>query len=491
MTKKKSLPAPKAKTPQEILVFSLILLGLQGWGLILFLQHAWNALVYPYSLDYGEGAVLDQAIRLFQGQAIYRVGFADPPYVINVYPPVYFVAQLPFLQLWGPAFWYGRLLSIVSALGVAILIGLTTHRLVGGKMAALMGGLTFLAIPYIVHWAALFRIDLLALLWSWAALYIIVRWPREWWSLVASVVLLVLAVYTRQSYLLAAPLTVFCWLWAQTGWKRALTFAGLLAGLVLALFGILNLLTQGGFFFNTITALGQQPISTVIISNYAQDLFSHMPLLVVAAALTVALVFMKTPESHWKFFTIPYLLGALISAVTIGKPGSNVNYLIEVAAALSVCVTLVIVLLKRWSWLQVMTLILLAVQTGALLQWTATDYFATHDVVPHPENAQLMQLIHESKGPVLTDEYIGLLLLDHRPVTIQPFDFAMLSRNGSWDQQPFLAELDRRTFELIIIYNPFDSLVEQRWTQEMLQHIHQNYQLEQYIGDNEIYRRLP
>ena len=491
MKKSKSLPARNAKIPRENLLFWLIPLSVQGWALILFLQHAWDTLAYPYSLDYGEGAVLDQVIRLFQGQAIYRTSFAEPPYVINVYPPVYLIAQLPFLQLWGPAFWYGRIISLLSALGIAVFIALTVQRLVGNRAAGVVGGLTFLAIPYIVHWAVLFRIDMLALFLSWVAIYVIVRWPRERWSLLASVLFLVLSIYTRQSYLLAAPLTILCWLWSQTGWKRALSFVGLLAGSVFGLFLLLNLLTKGGFFFNTITVLGKQAISIDIVSYYAEELFNHMPLLVAAAALTMALVFVKTPENNWKFFSTPYLLGAVISAVTIGKPGSNVNYLIEVAAALSTCVALLLVWLKRWPWLHLLVLVLLAAQIYALAAWTRTDYFPTHDAQPHPENAQLLQLIHDSKGPVLTDEYIGLLLLDHRPVYIQPFDFATLSKNGSWDQQPFLDDLDQRAFELIIIYNPFDSLVRQRWTKEMLQHIRQNYELEQHIGDNEIYRRRP
>ncbi len=480
-----------AKISQPVFWVAAILSMLQGWALTLFLQHGWKVLTDPYPADYGEGAVLDQAMRLFQGHNIYPASLITPPYVINVYPPIYLVGQILFIQHWGPSFWYGRAISFISTLLVAIFIIFTLKQFTRNWPASIVGGLTFLAIPYTIHWAPLFRVDMLALAFSWAALYIITRWPQLRWSLVLTVLLLTAAIYTRQSYALAAPLTVFCWLWAQSGLKRALTFAALLASLVLGIFLALNLATNGGFLFNTITILGRQNVSSEIIWYYAQDVASHLPLLLIAAGALVLIAFAKTSEKYLKAFFVPYLVAATISALTIGKPGSNVNYLLELVAALSLAAALLIFWLQRWRRLQWLGIALLAVQTFAIAQWTQSDYFPAHYAETHPENGQLMRLIQQTKGPVLTDEYIGLLLLDHRPVYIQPFDFSTLAKNGTWDQQPFLDMLDRRMFEVIIIYNPYDALVRQRWTKQMLQHIRENYVLTEHIENNEIYRRKP
>jgi len=466
------------------------LFALQIWATVLFVQNGWKAIADPYQLDYGEGAVLDQAVRLAEGQPIYRTDLSTPPYVINVYPPLYLAAQVPFLKWWGPAFWYGRAMSVLSACLAALLIVLTLRHITKTWIESILGGLMCLAIPYITYWATLFRIDTLGLFLSWGALFTIVRWPKARWSFLIGAFLFVAAIYTRQSYLLAAPLTAACWLWAQSGWRRALAFLMLLGGLSLGIFLALDLATGGGFYFNTITILKKQVLSQDILRYYVEEISTRLPLLLIAAgALGVAAL--KTRENSLRAFALPYLIGSFASAATIGKPGSNVNYLIEFAAALSISAALLILWLKRWPWLRNLALVLFALQTYLLIQWSQGDYPLAHYATPHIESPQIAQLIHLAKGPVLTDEYIGLLLFDHRPVYIQPFDFATLSKNGSWDQQPFLDMLDRREFALVILYNPSDSLLRQRWTKEMLQHIRQNYPQVEHLRDNEIYTRSP
>lgn len=492
MNKPSQLPLPFQRNGgMFFFLVAILFFGVQIWAVIVFLQYAGKALVDPYPLDYGEGAVLDQAIHLFHGENIYRVGFPNPPYVINVYPPLYMLLQVPFLSIWGPAFWYGRIISILSALVTALLIVLVTRQFTRNWFVAISGGLIFLAVPYVVHWAPLFRVDMLALLLSWAGLFVVVRWSNTRWGLVVVAILLTASVYTRQSYLLAGPLTAFCWIWAQTGLKRAFSFALFLAGLLLGLFLFFNVLTKGGFFFNTITVLGKQTVSQGIISYYVEDIVVHLPIFLLAGAVLMGLSFTKAVPNYFKAFFAPYLIAAVISAFTIGKPGSNVNYLLELAAALSVSAVILIDWLRRWPRLYITCLILLTGQIFGLAYWTTTTYFPSHFVESHPENPQIMQLIHESDGPVLTDEYIGLLLLDQRPVYIQPFDFSVLSENGTWNQQPFLNMLDEQFFELIIIYNPHNGLVKQRWTTKMLQQIRQNYELVEQIENNEIYRRRP
>jgi hypothetical protein len=67
------------------------------------------------------------------------------------------------------------------------------------------GGLTFLAVPFVVHWSSLDRVDMLGLALSWGGLYALVRRPDRRGVILAAL-LLVAAVYTRQTYALAAPL---------------------------------------------------------------------------------------------------------------------------------------------------------------------------------------------------------------------------------------------------------------------------------------------
>jgi hypothetical protein len=147
----------------------------------------------------------------------------------------------------------GRLISVLAAVGSAVFLALIVLTLSQNRLAALATGTLFLAIPYVVHWSGLARIDLLALLLATAALYVSVRWGNGRGGLITAAILLVAAAYTRQSYALAAPLGAFLWLWQQER-QRAYTLAGIVAGLGIGLFVLINLLTDGGFYTHIITA---------------------------------------------------------------------------------------------------------------------------------------------------------------------------------------------------------------------------------------------
>ena len=46
---------------------------------IIFALHTYLSVAYPYSLDYGEAPLIDQAVRLSRGENIYRPDISTPP----------------------------------------------------------------------------------------------------------------------------------------------------------------------------------------------------------------------------------------------------------------------------------------------------------------------------------------------------------------------------------------------------------------------------
>ena len=62
-----------------------------------------------------EGPLLDQALRLAQGENIYRMPGAEPPWTISNYPPLYPLIESAASQIFGPTYWYGRATSLLSA----------------------------------------------------------------------------------------------------------------------------------------------------------------------------------------------------------------------------------------------------------------------------------------------------------------------------------------------------------------------------------------
>ncbi|MFN2282781.1 MAG: hypothetical protein ACK2UQ_00040 [Anaerolineae bacterium] len=491
-----------------VIVFAVVL--------IIYAIHAILALLYPYPLDYGEAPLVDQAMRLAKGSAIYRATLDTPPYTITNYPPLYVLAMTPFIWIFGPNFWAGRLISIVSALAAAYFLGgIVAAQSCGAqagktqdRFAARLTALLFLAFPYVVGWAKLARIDLLALALSTAALYVIARWPLDNRALVGTAVLLTAAIYTRQSYGLATPLAAFVWVWARRGWRAAFALAGMVGAVGLALFLILNLATGGGFFFNIVTA-NVNPFNVDTVTRYAREIRGLAPILLACCAVLIFVIPARARSKLRKAegwpMVIPYLAGALLSAGTIGKIGSNVNYLLELCAALALVAGTVL----SWSgkvwrddaespgraWvpplIRSIVLILLAAQAGMLMQFTLLHPVQDFKYRAHlqPSLLELRELVAKTPGPILADEYMGMLTLEDRPLYIQPFEVTQLANAGLWDQSPLLESIRAETFPLIMIHHFRGYPVyKERWTPEMLDVIQEHYIASRFEADTIIFR---
>jgi 4-amino-4-deoxy-L-arabinose transferase-like glycosyltransferase len=148
----------------------------------IFLLHVIRTTPFTYPLDYGEAPLVDQARRLAAGENIYRADLSTPPYTITNYPPLYPLLLSPFAN--GSPFQMGRLISALGAAAAAVFLGLIIYTLTTNRLAALAGSALFLAIPYVVHWSGLARVDLLALGLAMAGLFVLVRWPNGRWGLI-------------------------------------------------------------------------------------------------------------------------------------------------------------------------------------------------------------------------------------------------------------------------------------------------------------------
>jgi hypothetical protein len=468
------------------------MLIVQGWALVIFVRHGLSALVFPDPLDYGEGPLLDQAVRLADFENIYRADLATPPYVVTNYPPLFELVEVPFVWVFGPAFWYGRAISLASVIAVAVLIALTLHALTKNKIGAAAGGLTFLSIPYVLIWSGFARVDFLGLALSWAGLFIIVRWPERRRAVVIAALLFLAAVYTRQTYIIVAPFAAFFWLLAQGQRRRAGELAGVFWSLGLALFLILNVLTDGGFFFNTVTS-NINEFQWEKVFYYVSEMQGVMPYLLLAGGAFWFLPWWWGWVKSW-WFVAPYTNGAVLSALLIGKVGSAPNYLLELSVALSLAVGAIVAWHRRRHWLQAALVLILAVQVFGMVQWWSNTHLSydnsTTDDGPFAlwlpdqdaEIERVNEIIQEAKGTVLTDQYMGLLPLNEQRIYYQAFELSQLARNGHWDQRPFLRAIDEGEFAAILIRN--DSY----WTPEMRERINERYEPAEEVGETVVYR---
>jgi hypothetical protein len=460
----------------------LVLLGAAA----VFVGDGARVVAFPYPADYGEGPLLAQTLRLGQVESVYRSDLTSPPYTVSNYPPLYPLVLSPLARFWGPAFWYGRLLSWLSVGAAATLVGLILHALTRDRTAAAIGGLSLLAFPPVAYWSSLYRVDALALALSLGGVCLCARRPEGRWTVPAAGLLLTAAIYARQSYGLAAPLAAALWLLQAGGWRRALALIGLVLALGAALFGGLERATGGGFSANIVTAnLNEYQVGSLVA--YLADVWTMMPL-----ALTAASLFLLSAGwfgvTSWRLIA-PYLAGAVLSGLTIGKLGSNVNYLIELGAAVSLSLGALLAWQRPRRAVYAVIAVVLALDM-ALMVLASPYRTVTHARLAEAEEARrLLGLIHDTRGIVLADEDMGLLVLDGRPLHFQPFEMTQLARAGRWDQRPFLHEIERQAFAAILIYRIPELPIEgQRWTDEMLAAIERRYLVAERVGQTEVYR---
>ena len=482
-----------AVTPQRVLLWvaTAIFLLAGAWAASLFVRHGLAALAFPYPLNYGEGPLLDQTVRLQDLQNIYPADLSKPPYVVSNYPPLFILLQAPLVWALGPAFFYGRAISLISTIAVAALIAMTLHAFTRDKMASATGGLTFLAVPFVLHWSSLDRVDMLGLALSWGGLYAVVRRPDRR-GVILAVLLFVAAIYTRQTYALAAPLAAFVWLLACAHRRKALELAALTGGLSLLLLGALSLFTGGGFFLHTVTANANE-FRWEQVSYNLSTLQGLMPLLLIGGLAFVVLGLRSRPAAWWLVGT--YLLGSAGAALLIGKVGSDVNYLLELSAALSLSAGALIARYASRPGARCALLLALAVQVVIMVQASQYVYAGFQaDVISQKAGlARLEEIVEDSKGPVLADEYAGLLPLYGRRFYLQPFEMTQLHRDGRWDQEPLLESIERRKFPVILIWKPpyAAGIERERWTREMLQAIEENYEPAHKYAGTLVYQPRP
>ncbi len=491
--------APRRIGLMQLLVL-LTLLGFVGVavpGWLDWIAQSQAAIAFPYGLDYGEGPVLDQALGLARGEQIYRIPGGEPPFTLANYPPLYPLLQLPFVWLVGPALWYGRVINLVCILLAAAAIGGTIWRTTRSVAGALVGALLLPLFPYIVHWSAFVRVDSLALafscagLWAAAGVQLIAaddaagrRRARRW--LVVAIVFCSAAVFSRQSAALAAPLAVGVWLLRQR-WQWALGFALAMIVVCGGAALLLNLATGGAFYYNTVVA-NVNPFSWGSVRNYASEIWEHMAGFVVAAAAFVLVGWWRGRPIWW--LAAPFLVGAIGSAITIGKTGSNVNYLFELCAALSLaCGALVATIPPLWG--RALLVAALAAQIGPLRARTTNEYLprVAGRIADRVAVSELAALVATANGPVLADEWMALVPVGGKRLMFQPFELKQLADADLWDDTALARRLMRAEYPLILLYDSpdWDSQGE-RWTPLLRYAISEGYAEVDRIAETRVMR---
>jgi hypothetical protein len=465
----------------------LLLLARLGIALFEYSRLAKAALAFPFPLDYGEGPMLDQTLRLAQFEKIYRNTFASPPYTVSIYPPMFQLIQVPFAWIVGPAFWYGRLISILSAVSAAALVGLILYTLTRDRIASAIGGLTLLSFPYLLQGSVLNRVDALALALSLGGLYATVRLPNQRGPWIAGLLFTATA-FTNPRYALAASLTALVWLWHLEHRRQAFRLAAIGTGSCLGLFLSLNLITQGGFYLNTVLANLISFSWQKVIGSWI-NLYLYAGYAVIGCLVFIGIERLGEATRSWPLVA-PYCLGAAFMTLTIGLANSSANDLFEVVAALCLASGAFIAWAESY-WLKALLVFVLAVQINLLSDWSRQDYIPAimNKVADTREIEELAEYVREADGPILADEYMGLIPLAGRRLYFQPFEYKQLQAANLWSEVELIAVIQREEFSIILLHLPrhWSVAITSRWSPALRDNIYAHYRWERTLAETLIY----
>ena len=204
------------------------------------------------------------------------------------------------------------------------------------------------------------------------------------------------------------------------------------------------------------------------------------PMVLLGTSLTVGLAYSAIIAGSTAILTLVLACPAAYALARFGLPYSNGLLGVMLAVAFFPPVALLVPLL---------------VQIAIMVQASHYTYARFQAGVIDQRNGlvRLEEIVDDSDGPILVDEYAGLLPLVGRRIYLQPFEMTQLHRDGRWDQGPLLASLERRTFPAILIWKPpYAAGVQRgRWTREMLKTIDENYRPTHKYAGTLIYRFRP
>ncbi len=452
-------------------------------GAAAFLIRAAFKISYPYLTNLGEPA-LAQSIRL-TGLGIWPYhDLSQPPFSVVPYGPVYLVLSAAVQSFFDLPMAGGRIICLAASAASAVWIGLILLRMTSSRVIAFGTGCFFLTLPFVERWGAQVNVDMtavaleLAALWAFGA-YVASGYAKRQFFWIGSA-LAVAAVFTKSSAIAAAAAWAVHLLWTRR-WKDLAWFALAAGGAVVAIYAALNLATGGQYYFHTTHEIGRRIFFLRFIADYWRDTFLSQPFNVIAAAVSLALPALWRGTSGTSLPNL-YLVFTALMTVSLGKQGSDTNYMLPFMAASTLAAG------RLWGVSgpeRFKPLIGLVAAAGIAAQSVLGS--GIRDFSPEKVRAvraeqkafydKLSAVIRQFPDPIISWD-MTLLVANGRPVYFEPFPMAQAAYSGVWDQTPILEDLRSGRIRLVVTYFWFKAIkADRNFTPEFIAELRAHYRL--------------
>ncbi len=493
----------------------LVALTLLLFHAVVYIVYAVNLIQFPFDYDQGEGFELVDTIMFSQGWWPYQDTETFPFYSSN-YPPLFHVIAAPFVWFFGPAYWYGRLLSFIGTWITASAIGYAVYRETGHRWIAILSGLAFLASNTIYHIGPLFRQHATMVMFETLAVVIlahvneVTKNNRRRRQLVLGLGLIIAAGYTKQLAAVTA-LAVGVFLFIRQP-RRAVVW-GILAALAGAgIFIWMNWATGGEWWRQAILANVNELKILQTIALFQQWFGLHGFLIVPALLLVVYELYFD----RLSIYAIWFVAAVAINGVASGTWGGGDSYFATAIAATCILSGIVAGRTLQQSWrfpsnylgrwlinplrpialrsvpalLVIIPLLYIGYGRAVLHMPTDLPVFreisSIFNITPNAMNGfydsartldgqyatgyanighlvtqadhdagwRIVEMIRATDKPVISED-AGFSLMADRPVVTNPTQLLNLSLKGLYDGAELVSMIEQQEFGLIILRAQF------------------------------------
>lgn len=305
---------------------------------------------HPYVLEWEEGAMVDQSLRILAGLPLYVAPTME--FVPQLYAPLYFYLGAGASALLGAGFLPLRVISILASLGCMGFMAALAWRETRDVLAPILA-VGFFAATYRlgVTFLDLARVDALFLFFAMAAVYVVRSRESDFAQVLAGVLFWLAFLTKQQGMLLALPILLYVAL--ARGVRPAAVIGGVLALLAAASTLWLDAATDGwSTWYVFVMPGGHEIFLPMVVGFWWMDLIQPMAAAcVIGVAWLIALYPREQPRTRadWDDFLFWFcFLGAAVG-ISWGSRmhwGGAANVVLPAYMAISIALAVAI---ARWT----------------------------------------------------------------------------------------------------------------------------------------------
>jgi hypothetical protein len=432
----------------------ILLIGLSLWFIVALIYCIANRIGYKFDLEWLEGEILLNAVRLLEHKSIYAPPSAE--FVPNIYPPFYYALVACAFLLFGSSLPVMRAVSAAALFFIFVLIFKAVSKETRSLMLAVVSMGLFAGF-YDLHssWYDIGRVDsvfyFLLLLGIWFAS----EAGHSKWRAVASAIILSMAVYTKQSAALYIPFVVI-FLFTKNR-KSALLFSTVFIIVSTLALLILHLMTDGWFTYIVVLNPLDFPRGALHPARILHDITQQFPILLSLAAVALGRLFFQWRKlqtiSIWEIMLIPSIIAYVRIKLIVGADANDSIYM---TLWLSMLVPLWLGKFVESGNRTTVRKLLSASVMLLLCVHLATQLYSPQKWIPTPESSvkgnEIIQRIKQAQGPVLVDLHPFYAWLAGK----QPYQnggclWAFNLGKRKYAAEDLLEKIRNRFFSLIVI----------------------------------------